>query len=196
MNRVRSLVAVLAALGMLAVTVGGVAAQPPPIPSDYTGTVTIDGKPAPDGTTVQARIGTYASEPVTVKGGKYEFLIVGPLDPALQGRTITFLVGGSAANETSTLESGTSKTLNLTVGAGGGGAAPTAASTGAAIGSGSTTAAAPSPTRSATTLPAATAAATTAAPSGSGSSGLVTILVVVVVIAAAGGFLASRRIRG
>lgn len=125
MKRTQTLIAFLVALAMLVVTMGSAAAQPPPIPSDYSGTVTVGGTPAPNGTTVQAKIETYTSASVTVTGGKYQFLIVGPPSSTFQGKTITFLVGGVAANETSTFEQGTSKTLNLTVAA----AAPTATPT-------------------------------------------------------------------
>ncbi|MBI2906277.1 MAG: hypothetical protein HYX92_01335 [Chloroflexi bacterium] len=106
--------AALLALGLLVVASGSAGAQPP-IPSDYSGTVTIGGKPAPDGATIQGKIDTYLTPLVTVKGGKYQFLIVGPLDPTAIGKTVTFLINGAVANETSTFEMGTTKTLNLTI---------------------------------------------------------------------------------
>lgn len=115
MKKTRTMAALLVTLALSIAIFSSTAAQPPPIPSDYSGTVTIAGALAPDGTRVQAKIDTYASETVTTTGGKYSFLIVGPLSAAFEGKTVTFWVNGIRANETDTFVSGASKTLNLTV---------------------------------------------------------------------------------
>lgn len=117
MKKTKTIVAILVALSIAIALVSSAAAQPPPIPADYSGTVTIGGIPAPNGTTVQAKCDTYTSGTVTTTGGKYSFLIVGPPTAAFTGKTVIFLVNGIQANETSTFEQGTSKTVNLTVAA-------------------------------------------------------------------------------
>jgi len=92
----------------------------PVIPSTYTGTVTIDGQLAPDGTTITAigsdgvtwattttSAGTYATEvPATMP--------VSP--PCFLGGIITFQCDGVAAAEDSTQATGIPKTLDLTCG--------------------------------------------------------------------------------
>jgi chitodextrinase len=98
-------------------TCGIAYAQPPPIPSDYSGYVTVNGEPAPDGTLVYAKIGDYTSNSVAVSdGGLYRYLLVAPPDSDDIGKTIEFYVDPDAggptaaalADETSTFEVGTS----------------------------------------------------------------------------------------
>jgi len=104
---------------------GVASAQPPPIPADYSGYITINGEAAPEGTTVFAKIGDYNSTAVTVgSDGRYEYLIVMPPDTTYVGETIEFYVDpdslgptpATAAAETDTYEQGTSDDpFNLTV---------------------------------------------------------------------------------
>lgn len=87
-------------------TADGAEAQAPPArPARFVGTVTIDGAPAPDGTVVEARIGT-ASCGVTAVGGaagagRY-VLDVQAFEPSgvncgTDGATVSFVVGGRPA---------------------------------------------------------------------------------------------------
>lgn len=106
-------------------TCGIVYAQPPPIPSDYSGYVTVNGEPAPEGATVYAKIGDYTSDSVAVADlGHYRYLIVKPTDGTYVGETVEFYVdpdGGAPipaimAFETDEFEPGTSHDpFNLTV---------------------------------------------------------------------------------
>ena len=108
-------------------TCGIVYAQPPPppIPSDYSGYVTVNGEPAPDGALVYAKIEGYTSNSVAVSdGGRYRYLLVAPPDSTYKEKTIEFYIDPDAdgpmpaamAEETSTFELGTShETFDLTV---------------------------------------------------------------------------------
>lgn len=95
---------------------GIVNAQPPPIPSDYSGYVTVNGEPAPEGALVSAKIDDYTSNGVVVaENGRYEYLLVKPPDGTYIGKTIEFYVDPDAegqipaamAEETDTFEQGT-----------------------------------------------------------------------------------------
>ena len=82
-----------AALALLAApwaAAPALAQSPPPAPELYSGTVTVAGEPAPDGSTIVARIGDeYESEPVTVSGGMYSDLSLTAPDASFRDRTIT-----------------------------------------------------------------------------------------------------------
>jgi hypothetical protein len=91
----------------------------PVIPGTYNGTVTVNGAPAPDGTTVTASIGgvTWATD--TTSGGRYVFDVPATLpttEPCFSGGDIAFACDGAAAAETATWNSGLHD-LNLTCGA-------------------------------------------------------------------------------
>ena len=89
------------------------ASAQPPFPIIYSGSATIGGKPAPDGTRLTARVGMAESpRPVEVVDGKYKILLV---DPSLDyefaedvaGLTITFYADGVRAVETAVFVEGT-----------------------------------------------------------------------------------------
>jgi len=66
------------------------AASLPPWPYIYSGSATVAGNPASDGTIVTAKIGAYTSVGVTVKDGRYVGLAVGGPDVTYVGKAITF----------------------------------------------------------------------------------------------------------
>jgi len=69
-----------------------------PVGHVFYGIVTLNGNPAPDGTTVSARLdGTELASTITSEG-KYSHLTLS-LDAAYSGRTIDFFVNGNQANE-------------------------------------------------------------------------------------------------
>jgi PGF-CTERM protein len=76
-----------------------VSAEVTPPPNWFSGDVTLDGKPAPIGTTIEAFIQGDSRGNVTVESsGKYAYLgVVG--DSAEDGMTVTFTVDGLSANE-------------------------------------------------------------------------------------------------
>ncbi len=80
------------------------AQSPPPAPTVYSGTATAGGAPVPDGYRIVARVvanvGTYQSDPVTVRGGRYGSLEVSPPGVAFSGRPVTFHLGDVQATET------------------------------------------------------------------------------------------------
>ena len=91
----------------------------PVIPGTYNGTVTVDGVPAPDGTTVTASIGGVAWATDTTSGGRYVFDVPASLptqEPCFSGGDITFTCDSATAAETATWNSGLHD-LNLTCGA-------------------------------------------------------------------------------
>ena len=72
----------------------------PPLPTVFSGSVTVGGSPAPDGLIVVGRIGTaYESAPVVTDGGGYANLVVGPIDSSLIGDATTFHLGGLTADQ-------------------------------------------------------------------------------------------------
>ncbi len=77
---------------VLSVSSGIALAGPPPIPADYSGSVTVNGKPAPDGTEVFAKIEDYKSGSVTTSGGSYKYLLVEPPNDNYINKTIEFWV--------------------------------------------------------------------------------------------------------
>ena len=79
---------------------GRVNAQPPQIPSVYSGSATVNGDTVPNGLSITGRIGDYVSEPIVVQDGQYEFLVVAPPGSSFIGGTITFHLNGVQAEET------------------------------------------------------------------------------------------------
>jgi hypothetical protein len=113
-----------AVLGLVLFGAVAFAESPPSPPSRFTGTVTVDGKPATPGTTVEAHIGstTCGVASVTANGAESRFLLDSPaLDPGANpncgtdGATVTFFVGGKQAAETGTWHNYQLNTVNLTV---------------------------------------------------------------------------------
>jgi len=107
-------------------TMAAASAEPPPIPSDYSGYVTVNGEPAPDGATVYAMIMDYTTISVQISDGGYTNLIIMPSDSTYVGEMIEFYYDPDAegsieavkANETDTFEQGTSPdpfNLSLTI---------------------------------------------------------------------------------
>ncbi|KPK21641.1 MAG: hypothetical protein AMJ76_02085, partial [Dehalococcoidia bacterium SM23_28_1] len=94
----------------------------PVIPTTYTGTVTIDGAPAPDGTIIAA-LDSEGAEwgSVSTSAGSYVIDVPESMPataPCFPGGTISFTCDGTTANETSADATGPPpKTLNLTCGA-------------------------------------------------------------------------------
>ena len=108
----------------------GTASAVPLLPAEFSGSVTIDGNPAPAGTVITARIGDRDCGSLTLAAGAYggdtlfdERLIVsGGEDDA--GETISFFIDGVRAHETAVYTPGASSRLALTMkkdGATGGG---------------------------------------------------------------------------
>lgn len=97
--------ALVLALVLTLAAAGAVGAQPP-LPHQFWGEVTINGSPAPDGTTVSAHIGSL-SWSTTTSGGSYgytpTFVIDGddPVTPekdgGIEGEVIVFKVNGMLA---------------------------------------------------------------------------------------------------
>jgi len=103
----------------------GTASAIPLLPAEFSGTVTIDGNPAPVGTVITARIGDRDCGSLTlttagVYGGDATFdkrLIVSGEDDDI-GKAIAFFVDGVKATGTVVYTPGTSKRLDLAVTAG------------------------------------------------------------------------------
>jgi len=72
----------------------------PPIPQVFFGSVTLDGSPAPDGTSVTAEMNGRTAGSDTTSGGQYS-LTINTIDGDSNGDTINFFVNGYAAGSTS-----------------------------------------------------------------------------------------------
>ncbi|CVK34635.1 hypothetical protein [Methanoculleus bourgensis] len=112
-------------LTLLLVALIGTASAIPLLPAEFSGTVTIDGSPAPAGTVITARIGDRDCGSLTLTtagafGGDSTFdkrLLVSGEDGDA-GKTITFLVDGKPAG-TAVYTPGTSTSLTFVVTKGG-----------------------------------------------------------------------------
>ncbi len=99
---------------------GSASAQPTP-PTRFFGTVTLNGQPAPNGATVQARVGTNncGTGTVTAAGSSSSY-VVDVLSATTQpgcgtdGATVSFTVNGAPASQTGTFQTGAFVSLNLT----------------------------------------------------------------------------------
>ncbi|MCH8280452.1 MAG: hypothetical protein IIC96_07195 [Chloroflexi bacterium] len=109
---------VLAVMALLFALPGMVLADEPPVPSVFGGTATLDGAPAPDGTTVSALIDGTVVAATTVENGAYAFTIPQPPDESYSGKTVTFLIGGATAAETGIWEAEGGGVLNLSASGG------------------------------------------------------------------------------
>jgi hypothetical protein len=153
----RRLVSLAGAAALIAAAgVSAVHAQPTP-PTRFFGKATIDGKPAPDGTTVTAMVGSKACGTGTVTGGTYMVDVKSAsTEPGCgtDGASVAFQVGSARASQTGTFQTGAFVPLDLTVSQ----ATPTPTATPARTPT-------PAPTPARTPTPAATPARTpTAAP--------------------------------
>jgi hypothetical protein len=108
--------------GLNATTVS--AESPPNPPARFVGTVSIDGKPATPGTTVELHIGSATCGVTTVfaSGAESRYTADSPaLDPGAapncgtDNAVVTFMVGGHKANETGSWKNYQLNTVNLTV---------------------------------------------------------------------------------
>jgi hypothetical protein len=117
-----------------ALSIGPVQAQPPSMPHQFWGTVTIGANPAPAGTSIVAQINgvNYASTTVD-SSGRYGYspsFIIPADNPATptkdggtSGDTVSFFVGGTAA-QTFVFANGGMTKLGLSISSGGGGGTP------------------------------------------------------------------------
>jgi len=92
--------------------------MPPSIPHQFWGSVTVNGAPAPEGTTISARInGVEYGNGTVGAAGRYgydpNFFVEGSSE--LAGQTIKFYVGGVLAPETAVYQVGGATLLNLSV---------------------------------------------------------------------------------
>ncbi|WP_342678479.1 hypothetical protein [Methanofollis sp. UBA420] len=163
---------------LLALVAGAMAAEEiPQFPDEYSGTLTIDGTPAPAGTTITALIGgevrgtlTTTQEGVFGGSDQYDQKLAVTGYASDIGRTITFTVNGKTVPMTATFDP--DKQHTLAIAATGGGTNPPGPSGpgGGGDGGGSS-----SPRVPVTTAPALQAAATTAtlppAPTGTTAAG-------------------------
>ena len=110
-----SFLASLAVIALLLAIPAVILAQAqPPLPSVFGGTVTWDGAPASDGTTVAAWIDGKEVASATAADGSYAVRIPQPPDSSFTGKKITFKVGAGTATQTATWEPDGGDVLNLT----------------------------------------------------------------------------------
>ena len=96
--KILTLLSVLAIYALMPALVFG--QSPPPLPSIYSGTVTVAGETAPDGIIIFAMLGDYISPSVTVANGRYVGLTVGPPNVSFAGQLVTFHIETVQADET------------------------------------------------------------------------------------------------
>ena len=113
----RTALAVLGLIVLQLAVLGTAAAQqmdPPALPHQFYGTVTVNGVAAPDGTRVSAEVNGVEAKTGTTREGKYGY-DTGDLfrvDGAA-GDEVVFKVNGVVAEETGVFKSGGSTELNL-----------------------------------------------------------------------------------
>ena len=91
------------------------ATEPPPMPHQFYGTVSLDGDPVQQGTLVEAFVNDVKQAETTVDGvGRYGYNPIFRVS-GTAGATVTFHVGGTKADEDATWESGKVQELNLTI---------------------------------------------------------------------------------
>jgi hypothetical protein len=93
--------------------------EPPPMPHQFYGTVSLDGNPVQQGTLVEAFVDDVKQAETTVDAqGRYGYNPIFRVS-GTAGATVTFHVGGVEADEDATWESGKVQQLNLTIHEGG-----------------------------------------------------------------------------
>jgi len=115
-----TLIGTFAALSLLCFIAGGVmpayAVEPPPeMPHQFYGTVSFDGYPVEEGTLVEALVDDVKQAETTVDGeGRYGYNPIFRVS-GTAGATVTFHVGGIAADEDAAWGSGKVQEINLTI---------------------------------------------------------------------------------
>jgi len=110
-----SILTSLAVIVLLLVIPAVVLAQAqPPRPAVFGGTVSFDGAPATDGTSVSALIDGEEVASTEASGGAYALRVAQPPGGAFAGKAVVFKVGGSEAVEKGTWEADGGAELNLT----------------------------------------------------------------------------------
>jgi len=93
--------------------------EPPPMPHQFYGTVSLDGNPVQQGTLVEAFVDDVKQTETTVDAqGRYGYATIFRV-PGTAGATVTFHIGGVEADEDATWESGKVQELDLTIHEGG-----------------------------------------------------------------------------
>jgi hypothetical protein len=119
MTKVR-LLALLAVVALVLFPAMALADTPPERPCRFHGTVTADGLPVPDGTTITAVVKGTAFEtttPVEEYGpSTYAIKVVQPVGESYGNETVTFMIGDGPAKETAKWLLGENIELNLTAG--------------------------------------------------------------------------------
>jgi hypothetical protein len=112
--------AIVLLLASFATSLQSVEAQPPSPPNRFFGSVTLDGAPAAAGTVVSAQIGGVECGSTTIVTGEtFAYILDAVSDGEISGcgsagASVTFLVGGNAADQTATWTSGDFTQLDLT----------------------------------------------------------------------------------
>lgn len=110
-----SILTSLAVIVLLLVIPAVVLAQAqPPRPAVYGGTVSFDGAPAADGTSVSAVIDGVEVASTEASGGAYALRVAQPPDGAFAGKAVVFKIDGVDAAEQGTWEADGGAELNLT----------------------------------------------------------------------------------
>lgn len=146
MRRVLSLAGAAAIVAALGISVAG--AQPTP-PTRFFGTAQLDGRAAPDGTTITALVAGKNCGTGSVTGGSYTVDVASATTLpgcGTDGATVNFQVGTASATQTGTFQTGAFVSLNLTAQAATPTPSPTPARTATPVPA--------TPTRTATAIPA------------------------------------------
>jgi hypothetical protein len=107
--------ALLLAVCLLASVMPAYADEPPEMPHQFYGTVSLDGNPVQAGTLVEAFVNGVKQAETTVDGaGRYGYNPIFRVS-GTAGAIVTFYVGGVLANETATWESGKVEELDLAI---------------------------------------------------------------------------------
>lgn len=119
-SRLTGALALLLALFLIA---GGImpayADEPPPMPHQFYGTVSLDGNPVQQGTLVEAFVDDVKQAETTVDSqGRYGYNPIFRVS-GTAGATVTFHIGGVEADEDAAWESGKVQELDLTIHEGG-----------------------------------------------------------------------------
>ena len=88
--------------------------QVPPLFTDFSGSVTVGGQPAPNDLQIQARVRWWHSKTVETFNGRYSALSVAPNDLALHGGTVTFHIIQNGVAVSQAAETATYSSRNLT----------------------------------------------------------------------------------
>jgi hypothetical protein len=115
MSQIKVLLALLVVAALLLVPAIA-SAQGEPAPCMFFGTVTVDGKPAEDGTEITAIIGNETVATTFTADGKYFLTIPQPEGKDFSGKNVTFTIGADSAKETGTWQEGEVTPKDLTVG--------------------------------------------------------------------------------